>query len=76
MALMTKLLEKALQRAAQLPNAEQDRIARLVLDEIEDEERWDATFAGSQAKLADLAAATREDIARGKMRDEDPSNRE
>jgi hypothetical protein len=72
---MTKLLEKALRQAARLSAAEQDRIARLVLDEIEDEARWNATFAGSQAKLAEIAAAAREDIARGEVRDEDPSNR-
>jgi hypothetical protein len=72
---MTKLLEKALRQAARLSAAEQDRIARLVLDEIEHEARWNATFAGSQAKLAEIAAAAREDIARGEVRDEDPSNR-
>jgi hypothetical protein len=67
---MTELLEKAWQRAARLPAAEQDRIARLVLEEIEDEARWQATLAGSQAKLAELAAAAREEIARGDV----PSN--
>jgi hypothetical protein len=71
---MTELLEKALQQAARLSAAEQDRIARLVLDEIEDEARWAATFAGSQVKLADLAAGAREDIAAGAVRNEDPSN--
>ena len=72
---MTELLEKALLRAARLPAAEQDRIARLVLDEIEDEAHWRATFAGSQAKLAELARTARAEIARGDVRDEDPSNR-
>jgi hypothetical protein len=72
---MTELLEKAVQQAARLSAAEQDRIARLVLDEIEDETRWDATFTGSQAKLAELAAGAREDIATGAIRDADPSNR-
>jgi hypothetical protein len=72
---MIKLLEKALQEAARLSPAEQDRIARLVLDEIEDEARWQATFAGSQGKLAELAVQAREDIAAGAVEDEDPSNR-
>jgi hypothetical protein len=72
---MTKLLEQALQQAAWLSAAEQDRIARLVLDEIEDEARWAETFAGFQAKLAGLAAEARQEIARGDVRDEDPSNR-
>ena len=72
---MTKLLEKALQKAARLSAAEQDRIARLMLDEIDDEARWQATFASSQSKLARLAAVARADIASGAVRDEDPSHR-
>jgi hypothetical protein len=72
---MIELLEKALRRAARLSAAGQDRIARLVLDEIEDEARWQATFAGSRDKLSELAAHAREEIAAGAVRDEDPSNR-
>jgi hypothetical protein len=70
---MTSLLEKALRRAARLPDAEQDRIAQVILDEIEDETRWQASFATSQDQLAALAKAAREEIARGDVRDEDPS---
>jgi hypothetical protein len=62
---MTDLLEKALQEAARLPEAEQDRIARLILDEIEDEARWQKSFEQSQDQLAALASAAREEIARG-----------
>ena len=70
---MTNLLEKALRKAARLPAAEQDRIAQVILDEIEDETRWQAAFARSQDQLAALARAAREEIARGDVRDEDPS---
>jgi hypothetical protein len=70
---MTNLLEKALRTAARLPAAEQDRIAQVILDEIEDETRWQAAFARSQDQLAALARAAREEIARGDVRDEDPS---
>jgi hypothetical protein len=70
---MTSLLEKALRKAARLPEAEQDRIARVVLDEIEDEARWQASFAKSQDQLAALASAAREEIARGDVSDDDPS---
>ena len=70
---MTDLLEKALRKAARLPAAEQDRIAQVILDEIEDEARWQAAFARSQDQLAALARAAREEIARGDVRDEDPS---
>lgn len=44
---MTNLLEKAIARIEQLPTAQQDAIAALILDEIEDEERWDEAFARS-----------------------------
>jgi hypothetical protein len=70
---MIRLLEKALREASRLPAAEQDRIARVILDEIEDEARWQASFARSQAQLVALAGAAREEIARGDVRDEDPS---
>ena len=62
-----------MRKAARLPEAEQDRIAQVILNEIEDEARWQASFAKSQDQLAALAAAAREDIARGDVRDEDPS---
>ena len=68
---MTSLLEKAQRKAARLPAAEQDRIAQVILDEIEDEARWQATFATSQDQLAALARAAREEIAKGEVRDEE-----
>jgi hypothetical protein len=70
---MTSLLEKALREAARLPESAQDRIARLILDEIEDEARWQNSFEKSQDQLAALANAAREEIARGDVREDDPS---
>jgi hypothetical protein len=70
---MTSLLERALRKAARLPEAEQDRIAQVILEEIEDEARWQASFAKSQDQLAALARAAREEIARGEVSDDDPS---
>jgi hypothetical protein len=52
---MTKLLEQAVDQARQLPESEQDAIARLVLDEIESERKWDRLFAKSPEKLSRLA---------------------
>ena len=52
---MTKLLEQAVARARELSEAEQDAIARIVLDEIESERRWDELFAKSPEKLRKLA---------------------
>ena len=67
------LLEKALRKVARLPESEQDCIAQVMLDEIEDEARWQASFAESQDQLAALASAAREEIARGDVSDDDPS---
>ena len=53
---MTKLLEQAMQRVAELPEDEQDAVAALVLAELEAEGRWDKRFAESQDALAELAA--------------------
>jgi hypothetical protein len=52
---MTKLLEKAFAEAANLPEEEQDRLARMLLEDFAAEEKWDAAFANSQGELALLA---------------------
>ena len=52
---MTRLLEQALAKIRTLPDAEQDAIAQIVLDEIESERRWDELFAKSPQKLGKLA---------------------
>ena len=53
---MTVLLEKALSKVSELPEEQQDALAALLLEEIEDEARWDASFADSQEMLAEMAA--------------------
>lgn len=53
---MTQLLERALSEVNRLPETEQDALASLLLEEIASEARWSAAFAGSQARLASLAA--------------------
>jgi hypothetical protein len=52
---MTKLLETAIAKVRDLPEAEQNAIAQIVLDEIESERRWDELFARSPDKLRKLA---------------------
>ena len=42
---MTKLLEHAFQEAAKLPDTQQNMIARLLLDELSAEKKWDSLFA-------------------------------
>lgn len=65
---MTQLLEQALREVKKLPEAEQDVIAALILDELADERRWQESFARSQDQLARLAAKAREDIRAGRVK--------
>lgn len=52
---MTQLLERAYAEVARLPEADQDAIATLILEELEDERKWQTSFAQSQDALARLA---------------------
>ena len=65
---MTQLLERALEEVRKLSATDQDAIASLILEEIQDEQLWDETFARSQDKLARMAAKAREDIRAGRVR--------
>lgn len=62
---MTQMLEKAFERAKRLPEKHQDVIAALILDEIEDEARWDTAFARSYGVLEKLVAEAEEEDRKG-----------
>lgn len=72
---MTKLLKQAFERVSALPDDEQDAIASIVLEEIEDEARWRATFAKSQDALSRLVKEARDEIARGDVLPMDPATK-
>ena len=59
---MTQLLEQALAEVNKLPESEQDAIAKLIFDELEEERRWQESFARSQDQLTRMAMKVREDI--------------
>ena len=65
---MTQLLEKALTAVYKLPPEKQDAIASVIIEELEDDQRWDAAFAASEGKLAELARRVRADIKAGRVR--------
>jgi len=65
---MTQLLQRALDAVQKLSPADQDSIASIILEEIQDEELWEGTFARSQDKLARMAAKARDDIRAGRTR--------
>ena len=65
---MTQFLEKVLTEVYKLPPEKQDTIAALILEELDDERRWDAAFAESQDQLAQLARKVRADIKAGHIK--------
>ena len=72
---MTKLLKQAFDRVSALPDDEQDAIASIVLEEIEDEARWQASFAKSQDALRRLVKEARDEIDRGDVLPMDPATK-
>ena len=48
---MTQLLQQACSEIQKLPEPDQDAIAAIILDELQDERRWEEAFANSQEKL-------------------------
>lgn len=65
---MTKLLKEAFERASRLPDAEQDALAAILLDEIQDEARWQAAFRMSQTKLGKLGAEALAELRAGRAK--------
>ena len=72
---MTRKLKFAIDRVSVLPDDEQDAVASIILEEIEDEARWRASFARSQQALARLADQARAEIARGDVLPFDPDTK-
>ncbi|MGJ5675114.1 MAG: hypothetical protein ACR9NN_16120 [Nostochopsis sp.] len=80
---MTELLEQAIAKLKTLPASEQEvlaeplggNIAGMILEELEDEVQWDATFAKSQDALAKLAAEAMVEYGAGKTQELDPETR-
>ena len=69
---MTNLVERALAELAKLSEDDQEAIAARILEEIEDERRWDEAFARTAGKLAALACEAREEERRGETQPLDP----
>ena len=65
---MSQLLDLAVEKARKLSDAEQDAIAALILEEMEDDRRWEESLARSPRKLAALVARAEEQVQAGKCR--------
>ncbi len=68
---MTELLERAIAHLKTLPADDQDPIAAMILEGLEEEARWDSTFAKSQGTLAQLAAEAMAEYRAGKTQELD-----
>jgi hypothetical protein len=66
---MTTLLEKAVKKISGLPETEQDKIAKIILEEIEDEHTWYNKFKNNQSKLSILAGEARKEFKSGKTKE-------
>jgi len=51
---MVKLLDKAIEELSKLSEDQQENMAQWILDELEDELRWNHAFAGSRSQLEQL----------------------
>lgn len=69
---MTELLEQAIARLKTLTPNDQNAIATLILEELEDDQGWDESFARSPDLLAKLAAEAMAEYHAGKTQELDP----
>jgi hypothetical protein len=72
---MTERLDRAIAKLKTLPADKQDAIATLILEELEDDQRWDESFARSPDLLAKLAAEAMAEYRAGKTQELDPENK-
>jgi hypothetical protein len=68
---MTTALQDAFNQASALPDAQQEALAAIVLEEIAAEKKWQKAFEGSQDVLARMATEAVAEDERGETRDLD-----
>jgi hypothetical protein len=71
---MTKLLQKAFDAAAKLPEAEQEVLAKRLLAELGGEHDFDQTLARMAHRLAGLAGQALKEHGAGLTRELDPES--
>jgi hypothetical protein len=68
---MTERLEQVIAQLKTLPMDKQDAIATLILEELEDDQQWDESFARSPDLLAKLAAEAMAEYRAGETQELD-----
>ncbi|NJM48473.1 MAG: hypothetical protein HC860_21765 [Alkalinema sp. RU_4_3] len=69
---MTELLEQAIAQLKSQSIDRQDAIASLILAELDDDRRWDQSFARSPDLLAKLAAEAMDEYHSGRTQELNP----
>ncbi len=69
---MTELLKQAIQKIENLSDEDQNAIATIILEELEDELKWEQSFANSHDLLAELAAEAMAEYKAGETQVLDP----
>ncbi|OIP72638.1 MAG: hypothetical protein AUK48_11210 [Oscillatoriales cyanobacterium CG2_30_44_21] len=68
---MTELLDRTITKLKTLPVDQQDAIAMIILEELEDEMQWNNSFERSQDLLAKLAEEAMSEYNAGKTQELD-----
>lgn len=68
---MTELLDRTITKLKTLPVDQQDAIAMIILEELEDEMQWNNSFERSQDVLAKLAEEAMSEYHAGKTQELD-----
>jgi hypothetical protein len=71
---MTNALQEAISRLQQMPEERQDLLARLLLHEIEEDEKWSHSTAANAEKLKAFVDEVLEANQRGEYEILDPDN--
>jgi hypothetical protein len=69
---MTRLLEQAIERLREIPEAQQNQFASFLLNELEEEERWMRSTAQHEGSLGRLVQDVLNDDKLGKCELLDP----
>jgi hypothetical protein len=71
---MTRLMEQVIEQLRAVPEGQQDRLARFLLKELEEDQRWIRSTADHEGKLKSLVDTVLADDARGECELLDPGD--
>ena len=71
---MNTRLKEVMNKISRLSEADQERLAAVIEEELEDEARWQVAFDASRPQLRRLAEEAREDYRAGRTEPLDPDS--